>query len=312
MNVHTIDIAPSYRPEELVKGATILMSETKKRKKFKKAPHSQKKSDEEVIMHLLKQSPKGILKTEVFRALGKDSASCCQLVSGLIEKKQLFDFSGLWFDVDSFKLSVQKLVEALTKLHHQNPKQTYLSREKALEVAGLNWSGKPLEKILQTLVILQKIKLKGTLVALYDFQIKLTDRQEKFIFKIVAELERSGANVPSPREISFLLKVPIQAVEEILELGLETKKWIRIGEDIYYTLAQLEKFQQIMKQLALEKKGFSAADVRNILETSRKYAIPLLEYFDEIGFTTRVEDLRYVNESVNTSSNGLLDKTNGN
>ena len=224
LSVHTIDIAPSYRPQELVKGATVLMPETKKRKKFKKASHSQKKSDEEVIMHLLKQSPKGILKTEVLRALGKDSASCCQLVTELIEKKHLFDFSGLWFDVDSFKLSVQKLVEALTKLHHQNPKQTYLSREKALEVAGLNWSGKPLEKILQTLVILQKIKLKGTFVSLYDFQIKLTDRQEKFIFKIAAELERSGANVPSPREISFSLKVPIQAVEEILELGLETKK----------------------------------------------------------------------------------------
>ncbi len=295
-----------------MKGATVLMPETKKRKKLKKTPYSPKKSDEEVIMHLLKQSPKGILKTEVLRALGKDSASCCQLVTELIEKKQLFDFSGLWFDVDSFKLSVQKLMEALTKLHHQNPKLTYLSREKALEVAGLNWSGKPLEKILQTLVILQKIKLKGTFVSLYDFQIKLTDRQEKFIFKIASELERSGANVPSPREISFSLKVPIQAVEEILELGLDTKKWIKIAEDIYYSLAQLEEFQQIMKQLALEKKGFSAADVRNILETSRKYAIPLLEYFDEIGFTTRVEDLRYVNESVNTSSNGLLEKTNGN
>ncbi|MHB1548953.1 MAG: hypothetical protein ACYCX8_09490, partial [Acidimicrobiales bacterium] len=62
MNVHTIDIAPIYRPQELVKGATVLMPETKKRKKLKKTPYSPKKSDEEVIMHLLKQSPKGILK----------------------------------------------------------------------------------------------------------------------------------------------------------------------------------------------------------------------------------------------------------
>ena len=289
-------ILRSYSPQEVIGGGRVLVPEAKKRKKSEKTFNVQRKNNEEVIMDLLKQSPQGIFKTEVFRVLGKDPMSLSPLIAEWIETEQIFDFAGLWFDIDSFKLCVQKLLTALAQIHDQEPKQAYLAREKVLEVAGLNWSGKPLEKILQTLAVLHKIKLKGTQVALDGFQVKLTDRQEKFILKVALELEKSGPNVPNPREIAFLLKVPIQAVDTILRLGLESGKWVKIAEDIYYTMVQIEVFRNTVKELSIQKNGFSAADVRDVLKTSRKYAVPLLEYFDKLGFTTRVEDLRYLNE----------------
>ena len=50
------------------------------------------------------------------------------------------------------------------------------------------------------------------------------------------------------------------------------------------------------KNLILEhinKNGkISAAEARDILNTSRKYAVAVLEYFDSIKLTKRVEDYR--------------------
>jgi selenocysteine-specific elongation factor len=44
--------------------------------------------------------------------------------------------------------------------------------------------------------------------------------------------------------------------------------------------------------LAAHPDGASAAALRDSLGVSRKYAIPLLEYFDAQGFTKRVGDVR--------------------
>ena len=39
----------------------------------------------------------------------------------------------------------------------------------------------------------------------------------------------------------------------------------------------------------------TVADFRNLLNTSRKYAVPLLNYFDSLAFTVRQQDVRVIN-----------------
>jgi selenocysteine-specific elongation factor len=39
-------------------------------------------------------------------------------------------------------------------------------------------------------------------------------------------------------------------------------------------------------------KGLTVAEIRDILGTTRKYAVPLCEYLDRVGVTKREGDLR--------------------
>jgi selenocysteine-specific elongation factor len=48
-----------------------------------------------------------------------------------------------------------------------------------------------------------------------------------------------------------------------------------------------------LKEMA-QVKPFTAAQARDHLGVSRKYAIPLLEHFDKIGFTLRIGDNRVI------------------
>jgi selenocysteine-specific elongation factor len=43
-----------------------------------------------------------------------------------------------------------------------------------------------------------------------------------------------------------------------------------------------------------EGKGLTVADIRDMLGTSRKYAVPLCEYLDRCGITRREGDLRFL------------------
>ena len=55
--------------------------------------------------------------------------------------------------------------------------------------------------------------------------------------------------------------------------------------------------QQLRDALAASSNGLTLSEIREILETTRKYAVPLCEYLDRIGFTKRKGDVRVLAET---------------
>ena len=83
---------------------------------------------------------------------------------------------------------------------------------------------------------------------------------------------------------------PIQAVQEILKLGVQAGEIAVVAEGVFYTPRQLAAIVEIAMARS-EGRPFSAAEFRDWLGTSRKYAIPLLEHFGARRVTMRVADL---------------------
>jgi selenocysteine-specific elongation factor len=82
-----------------------------------------------------------------------------------------------------------------------------------------------------------------------------------------------------------------------------------VGDDIYYALLDLRRLRQLNAEVVYEQGQYAdfsgqilkflrehgqinAAETRDLLQTSRKYAIALLEHLDDIKATRRVGDAR--------------------
>jgi selenocysteine-specific elongation factor len=48
--------------------------------------------------------------------------------------------------------------------------------------------------------------------------------------------------------------------------------------------------------------GATVAEIRDLLGTTRKYAVPLCEYLDRIGVTRREGDLRFLGNAAPTTA----------
>ena len=60
-----------------------------------------------------------------------------------------------------------------------------------------------------------------------------------------------------------------------------------------YLHADVERELRRKLQEALEQgPGMTLSEIRELLQTTRKYAVPICEYLDRIGFTERAGDLR--------------------
>jgi selenocysteine-specific elongation factor len=82
-----------------------------------------------------------------------------------------------------------------------------------------------------------------------------------------------------------------KALVEALETLLATGALVRIGDDLYRR-SQILAAQDAVRALLEQHGQATMAQVRDALKTSRKYALPLMEHLDSLGFTIRVGDMR--------------------
>ncbi|MFH0777772.1 MAG: selenocysteine-specific translation elongation factor [Candidatus Eisenbacteria bacterium] len=109
-----------------------------------------------------------------------------------------------------------------------------------------------------------------------------------------AELERrlleTGFNVPTLKELAGTR--PPERVSDILQILVEEGKVVKVTSELFFHSAKLAEAEQGLKGFLRSKGGLQVADFKDMLKTTRKYAVPLLEYFDKKGVTKRQGDLR--------------------
>ncbi|HXW75909.1 MAG TPA: SelB C-terminal domain-containing protein, partial [Candidatus Eremiobacteraceae bacterium] len=84
----------------------------------------------------------------------------------------------------------------------------------------------------------------------------------------------------------------IAGIEEAFGSLLATGALVLVGDDLYRRSQLAAARERIAQTCARYPEGITLAQVRDALGTSRRYALPLMEYFDGIGVTARDGDRR--------------------
>ena len=73
---------------------------------------------------------------------------------------------------------------------------------------------------------------------------------------------------------------------------VQSGRLLRVKESLFFHARALDAIQQKLVAMLRERKEIGPADIKDLLGISRKYAIPLLEFFDQRRVTTRVGERR--------------------
>lgn len=138
----------------------------------------------------------------------------------------------------------------------------------------------------------ETIKETGTVVHLAGHQIEFSDAQQDAIADLMARFEQAGVNSPSVKECRAA--VGPEVYEALLTLG----KLRQLNDDVVYTKEHYERLVEEIIDFLQTHDAVDAAQVRDLLNTSRKYAIALLEYLDQERITRRVGDDRVLAPQV--------------
>jgi selenocysteine-specific elongation factor len=188
------------------------------------------------------------------------------------------------------------VVTALEAHHKKDPLSKGLTRE------TLRSQRVPIavfDAVINALRTENKIEIHGDTIALASTKAKLSPEDERIRSRIVARLTDSGLQVPKTEEllteaIAGTKTSPAHA-RKILHLLFDSGEAVKISEEFVFAHALIEGLITKLREHAA--RGDRTIDVpkfKDIAGVSRKYAIPLLEYFDREKVTLRTGDKRVI------------------
>src|SRR5205807_8409469 len=84
------------------------------------------------------------------------------------------------------------------------------------------------------------------------------------------------------------------SLNDLFELCVAEGYLAPIAPDVYLHVDTEVEMRDKLKQKLAPGTGMTVAEIRDLLGTTRKYAIPLCEYLDRTGLTRREGDLRFL------------------
>jgi selenocysteine-specific elongation factor len=179
----------------------------------------------------------------------------------------------------------------LGAFHAENPLRTGISREELRSRAG-NAQERVFSQLLASLEAEGLVRSEKDQVRLTSHEIRLSAEQERIVKGLEADFLKAGAAPPSPEEALARLGVRGSEKHELFQLLVSDRRLLRVKESLYFHAEALRAIQDKIVAHLREKKDIGPGDVKELLGISRKYAIPLMEYFDAQRVTVRQGERR--------------------
>jgi len=129
-----------------------------------------------------------------------------------------------------------------------------------------------------------------TIVHLPEHQVQFTPKQQTAVGKILADFRHAPYNTPLPKDVAAAVG------EDVLLALIEGGQLTRLSNEVILLTETYNEFVDWLKDYLRQNQTVNVAKVRDAFNTSRKYALALLEYSDEQRITKRVGDDRVLRE----------------
>jgi len=211
----------------------------------------------------------------------------------LLDKEKQVYVSGKTFDL--FK---EKSLAKLTDYHGANPlKEGMPSQELKSKFQYVDDSKffnilfNRLEK--EGLIVQDK-----NLVRLADFKVALQVDQHEVKEKILKIYQDSGLTPPFFRTICQDLDLDQKTAKDVLQMLIDEKSMVKTKDDLFFSKAAMTELEEKLIAFLKENETITTPEFKDMTGISRKFVIPLIEYFDSIRLTIRVGDHRQLRKQL--------------
>ena len=184
-----------------------------------------------------------------------------------------------------------RVAAALAALHERNPLRTSFPR--AQVAGGFHYVGDAavLDAVLESMRAAGRIRTTDTGLALAGHGPKLSRNEQTLLTQLAGWFRDAGLESPTVKECQQRAAKNQASVPQLVQLLVSDGELVEVATDYFlHATADAEARRKVVQ--AMTPRGLTLSEIREILGTSRKYAVPLCEFWDRAGFTQRQGDLR--------------------
>jgi selenocysteine-specific elongation factor len=133
---------------------------------------------------------------------------------------------------------------------------------------------------------------EGSLLRLPGHAVVLRDDEQRLVARVRALLAAAPMAPPALGQIEQETGISRARLTEVLRVLEREGSIVRVAPELYFLSASIEEMIRGLRQDFADRTDITPAMFRDRFGTSRKYAIPMLEYLDRAGVTVRTGDTR--------------------
>jgi len=248
------------------------------------------------VAWLLEQSGyRGLTARELFARSGaaqKQVTRALELLSTrgqaiLLDKERRLYLSGAVFQ----KLR-ERALSLVEDFHAREPLKEGLPKEELRRRLSQELDPKLLARLLPALEGEGKVEVHGDVVRVRGKGRALTKSDEGDRARVVEELARAGLAPPRVEEMAQGLHLPAARVAELLKTASAEGLVVKVADDMYFDRRALDGLKEKLVGHLKEHKEITTQAFKEMVGQTRKWVIPLSEYFDREKVTLRVGEKR--------------------
>lgn len=186
----------------------------------------------------------------------------------------------------------ETVAAALRAFHRDHPLSPGMEMEEVRDRLTGQPSPRLFRAIVETLEAEHAVARDGSLLRAPDHVVRLRDDEQSIADRIKALLAQTPLMPPDVKQIERELGIARPKLGEVLRVLERERAVVRVAPDLYFLGDSVDRVKNGLRRHLSERSDITPSTFRDLFGTTRKYAIPLLEYLDREGVTVRVGDTR--------------------
>ena len=222
-----------------------------------------------------------------------DKEKLKKIILSTSENSKIVETELLYILNSEFEHQKNLVNEFVGKFHQMNRLKSGIKKSELKEKLYKKLELKEFNKLLEILLKEEIVRLDNNYITLSEFKIILTKDEKKIKDEILNQYKEKQF---IPEKIERIQeKVEEKNFKEIHKYLVERGLLIALGNDYHIMRGFFVTCTDKLKEYLLEKEKITLSEYKEILNIGRKDALILLEKFDSLNITKRVDNYRVLN-----------------
>lgn len=292
-------VVRSYSPIRAIGGGYILNPLPLKKKRFSKDVLQElsilnKGPDKAIVeQHIRGGGLKGLSKTGLSFLANLSKKNLDEIIAGLISDSLIFKVdieNEIFIHVEFYNKAKEEIVIILADYHRRFPLKEGIVKEELRSKMASSMKEKLFNCLINDMIQDTVIVRERDIIRAKDHQVRLPQDQEELLSQIDEIYLNGGLEPPYFKDLGP--DITEKGGRDLLEIMVKDETLIKVKEELYFHKKVIEELKGRLVGFIRGKGEITTPELKKLTGVSRKYTIPLIEYFDKSQLTVRVGDKR--------------------
>ncbi len=246
----------------------------------------------------------GMTVADLVRGAGLEPVEAAEVTQRLLQKGQLVELTlgtgrHRFLHADVLNDLETRLLGTLRSMHETAPLMANQDRRKVQAQLAHLRDDALVQAAMDRLISQGRIVGDAKRVTCADFKPKLSANLRRLKDVVVQTYLQARFSPPEPHHFAHQAGGNAAHLRDLFDVCVAEGHLVAIAPDIFlHADVEREMRRLVSDQLRESTQGLTVAQIRDLLGTTRKFAIPFCEYLDQLGVTRRQGDFRVLGEST--------------